>query len=71
MTRCISMPKGSVTDADGVHQIRTLVFTPNPDGSVRQLFQDSDEGKEWKTTFDGHYVRTTQLNGFKIEIRLC
>jgi len=47
-------------DADGVHQIRTLAFTPNPDGSVRQLFQDSDEGKEWKTTFDGHYVRTTQ-----------
>jgi tetratricopeptide (TPR) repeat protein len=47
-------------DADGVHQIRTLVFTPNPDGSVRQLFQDSDVGKEWKTTFDGHYVRTTQ-----------
>ena len=44
-------------DADGVHHQRTLVFTPNPDGSVRQLFQDSDDGKEWKTTFDGHYVR--------------
>ncbi len=44
-------------DADGVHHQRTLVFTPNADGSVEQVFQDSDDGKEWKTTFDGHYVR--------------
>ena len=45
-------------DADGVHHQRTLVFTPNADGSVEQVFQDSDDGKEWKTTFDGHYLRT-------------
>ena len=44
-------------DADGVHHQRTLVFTPNADGSVEQVFQDSPDGKEWKTTFDGHYVR--------------
>jgi hypothetical protein len=45
-------------DADGVHHQRTLVFTPNADGSVEQVFQDSDDGKSWKTTFDGHYVHT-------------
>ncbi len=44
-------------DADGVHHQRTLVFTPNVDGGVEQVFQDSADGKEWKTTFDGHYVR--------------
>ena len=44
-------------DADGVHHQRTLVFTPNADGSVEQVFQDSPDGKEWKMTFDGHYVR--------------
>jgi hypothetical protein len=44
-------------DADGVHNQRTLVFTPNADGSVEQVFQDSTDGKEWTTTFDGHYVR--------------
>lgn len=44
-------------DADGVHHQRTLVFTPNSDGSVEQVFQNSDDGKQWITSFDGHYVR--------------
>jgi hypothetical protein len=44
-------------DADGVHRQRTLDFIPNPDGSVRQLFRDSDNGETWKTGFDGLYVR--------------
>jgi hypothetical protein len=44
-------------DADGSHHQRTLVFTPHPDGSVEQVFQDSDDGKTWKTTFDGNYVK--------------
>lgn len=47
-------------DADGIHHQSTLDFIPNPDGSVRQWFQDSDDGKTWKTTFDGIYVRAVK-----------
>ena len=47
-------------DADGIHHQGTLDFIPNPDGSVRQWFQDSDDGKTWKTTFDGIYVRAVK-----------
>lgn len=36
-----------------------LSFTPNADGTVRQLWEISrDHGKTWQTTFDGRYVRT-------------
>lgn len=35
-----------------------LTFTPNDDGSVRQLWEQStDGGERWQTVFDGHYVR--------------
>ena len=44
-------------DADGVHHHRTMDFTPNADGSVRQLLRDSDDGTTWTTSFDGIYVR--------------
>lgn len=43
-------------DADGIHHHRTLDFVPNPDGSVRKWFQDSDDGTTWTTTVDGIYV---------------
>ncbi len=43
-------------DADGVSHHRTMDFIPRSDGSVRQLFKDSDDGKTWKTTLDGIYV---------------
>ena len=37
------------------HRIR---FTPNPDGTVRQLWEVSrDSGKTWTANFDGLYVR--------------
>ncbi len=36
-----------------------LIFTNNPDGSVRQQWQaTADKGKTWTTTFDGRYSRT-------------
>lgn len=36
-----------------------ITWTPNPDGSVRQLWESSsDEGKTWKVMFDGRYVRS-------------
>lgn len=35
-----------------------LTFFPNEDGSVRQLWEQSqDDGGSWQTVFDGHYVR--------------
>ncbi|HRC85024.1 MAG TPA: tetratricopeptide repeat protein [Thermoanaerobaculia bacterium] len=34
-----------------------MTFTPNPDGSVRQLIEDTaDGGKTWTPSFDGKYV---------------
>jgi len=32
-------------------------WTPNSDGSVRQLWQSRREGEEWATVFDGMYRR--------------
>jgi hypothetical protein len=34
-----------------------LTFTKNPDGTVRQLWETSPDGKTWTTTFDGRYAR--------------
>lgn len=34
-----------------------LTFFHNPDGSVRQLWQTSRDGAEWRTVFDGLYRR--------------
>lgn len=35
-----------------------ITWTPQPDGSVRQLWQSSaDDGRSWQTAFDGRYVR--------------
>ena len=44
-------------DADGKSHFRRMTFTPNEDGSVRQLIEDSDDGKLWVATFDGTYRR--------------
>ena len=40
----------------GVVQRERITWTPNADGSVRQHWETStDEGKTWKTSFDGLY----------------
>ena len=40
----------------GVAQRERITWTPNADGSVRQLWQSSkDEGKSWSVAFDGLY----------------
>ena len=42
--------------ATGVHQRERITWTPNADGSVRQLWESSkDEGKTWTVAFDGLY----------------
>lgn len=43
---------------DGGEIEHKLTFTPNDDGSVRQLWEQSkDGGENWNTVWDGHYVR--------------
>jgi hypothetical protein len=34
-----------------------MIFTPMPDGTVRQLLEDSKDGTAWEQTFDGKYHR--------------
>lgn len=34
-----------------------LTFTANHDGTVRQFFESSTDGKEWQPSFDGLYVK--------------
>lgn len=48
----LSSLKAGVNDAD------RITWTPNKDGSVRQLWEHTmDAGKTWKVAFDGLYVR--------------
>jgi len=40
--------------------VHRISWTPNPDGSVRQLWEASkDEGGKWATLFDGLYSKTS------------
>jgi hypothetical protein len=42
----------------GVRLIDRIGWTPSADGSVRQLWERSDDdGRTWTTVFDGRYVR--------------
>jgi hypothetical protein len=44
-------------DKPGATQQQRIAWTPLPDGSVRQLWEASDDGAAWRTLFDGRYVR--------------
>ena len=53
---------GETTGLNGVTQ-ESLTFTPNPDGTVRQLWRQSpDGGNTWRVVFDGLY-RSYGKNG--------
>ena len=46
----------------GTHVDR-ITWTPNDDGTVRQLWESSDDaGKTWKNEFDGRYERIRMSN---------
>lgn len=46
------------TPIAGGEQIDRITWTPNPDGTVRQLWEQSrDGGATWTTAFDGLYRR--------------
>jgi len=41
---------------DGKPQLQRITWTPNTDGTVRQLWESSDDaGKTWQVAFDGSY----------------
>ena len=45
----------------GKPQVQRITWTPNADGSVRQLWDQSDDGgKTWKVSFDGMYRKEAQ-----------
>ena len=44
--------------ASGAQQ--RLTFFHNTDGTVRQLWESSSDGKRWQTVFDGLYVRKSR-----------
>jgi len=48
--------EGRHTTADGT-SLQRMSFTHNPDGTIRQLWLQSRDGKEWQTLFDGLYRR--------------
>ena len=43
--------------ADGVHQRERITWTPNADGSVRQLWESTGPQGGWSVAFDGAYTR--------------
>ena len=52
---------GSRPAATGGIALHRISWTPNEDGSVRQLWEASqDEGASWNVLFDGLYVKATQ-----------
>lgn len=51
--------EGALTNPDGTTQPYRGTWTPNPDGSVRQFLEISEDGgKTWGTWFDGKYVHS-------------
>lgn len=49
---------GETTRRDGTKQQERITWTPNPDGTLRQHWEQSgDGGKTWTTVFDGFYKR--------------
>ena len=50
--------EGQSMDVKSRPTLERITWTPQPDGRVRQLWQQStDGGKTWSTSFDGMYVR--------------
>lgn len=48
--------EGDSIDEDGLGQRQRITWTPNPDGTVRQHWEQSgDGGSTWTTVFDGLY----------------
>ena len=52
------MYSGAMKNQQGQDYINRISWTPNPDGSVRQLWEvSSDDGNKWTAVFDGVYKK--------------
>ena len=49
--------EGQTTGSDGKLTRHRVTWTPNPDGSVRQLWESTGASGEWTVAFDGKYTR--------------
>lgn len=57
MRRGAMVLEGQTVSADGAATKHRITWTPNDDGSVRQLWESTDVHGEWTTAFDGAYTR--------------
>jgi hypothetical protein len=48
---------GKTVGADGAETVQRITWTPNDDGSLRQLWESSGPDGEWTVVFDGKYTR--------------
>jgi hypothetical protein len=49
--------EGETLQARGARSRQRITWTPNPDGSVRQLWESADAKGAWTVVFDGRYTR--------------
>ena len=49
--------RGTTPTSDGGKIEQRITWTPNADGSVRQLWEAQDKSGAWAVKFDGRYVR--------------
>jgi hypothetical protein len=49
--------EGETLQAGGARSRQRISWTPNPDGSVRQLWESADAKGAWTVVFDGRYTR--------------
>lgn len=49
--------EGQATGSDGQVTQQRITWTPNADGSVRQLWEATDAKGAWSTAFDGLYTK--------------
>lgn len=49
--------EGEVRGADGSRTRHRITWTPDADGSVRQLWESTNDRGEWTVAFDGRYTR--------------
>lgn len=49
--------EGEAIDPNGKRTRHRITWTPNDDGSVRQLWESTDDKGAWSVAFDGRYTR--------------
>ena len=50
--------QGEAVQPNGTRARQRITWTPNADGSVRQLWEVAGANDEWTIVFDGRYTKT-------------